>query len=426
MGEFVHLHTHTEFSLLDGAARITNLIKKAKELGMDSLAITDHGAMYGVVDFYKEAISNGIKPIIGCEVYVAPRTRFDKTHEYDSKYSHLILLAENEEGYKNLIKIVSAGFTEGFYYKPRVDFDILKENHRGLIVLSACLAGELPKAILNGDYNGAKEIAQKYIDIFGKENYFIEIQDHGIADQKRSNPELIRLAKELGVGLVATNDIHYVEKKDAEAQDVLMCIQMDRTVDDPDRMKFETEEFYLKSPEEMKRLFSYVPEAIENTVKIAERCNVDFDFKTRHLPSYAVPDNKKPFEYLRELCYEGLTKRYEEITDSLTERLDYELSVINNMGFVDYFLIVWDFIHFAKNNGVMVGPGRGSAAGSIVAYTLGITGIDPIRYNLLFERFLNPARVSMPDIDIDFEPEGRQKVINYVIEKYGVDKVSQI
>lgn len=426
MGEFVHLHTHTEFSLLDGAARISDLIKKTKELGMSSLAITDHGAMYGVVDFYKEAIANGIKPIIGCEVYVAPRTRFDKTHEYDSKYSHLILLAENEVGYKNLIKIVSAGFTEGFYYKPRVDFELLTEYSKGIIVLSACLAGELPKAVLNGNYEGAKEIAKKYIDVFGKDNYFIEIQDHGLADQKRSNPELIKLAKELGVGLVATNDIHYVEKKDAEAQDVLMCIQMDKTVDDPERMKFETEEFYLKSPEEMRALFSYIPEALENTVKIAKRCNFDFDFKTRHLPSYDVPDNKEPFEYLKELCYEGLEKRYKEIDKTLIERLDYELSVINSMGFVDYFLIVWDFIHFAKNNEVMVGPGRGSAAGSIVAYTLGITGIDPIRYNLLFERFLNPARVSMPDIDIDFEPEGRQKVINYVIEKYGADKVSQI
>ena len=426
MTKFVHLHTHTEFSLLDGAARITKLIKKTKELGMESLAITDHGAMYGVVDFYKEATANGIKPIIGCEVYVAPRTRFDKTHEYDSKYSHLILLAENEEGYKNLIKIVSTGFTEGFYYKPRVDFDLLKEYSKGLIVLSACLAGELPKAILNVSYEEAKEVAKKYIDVFGKENYFIEIQDHGIADQKRSNPELIRLARELGVGLVATNDIHYVERSEAEAQDVLMCIQMGKTVDDTDRMKFETDEFYLKSPEEMESLFSYVPEALENTAKIADRCNVQFDFETRHLPSYAVPDGKKPFDYLKELCYEGLEKRYKDLNDELTGRLDYELSVINNMGFVDYFLIVWDFIHFAKNNGVMVGPGRGSAAGSIVAYTLGITGIDPIRYNLLFERFLNPARVSMPDIDIDFEPEGRQKVINYVIEKYGIDKVSQI
>ncbi len=426
MTDFVHLHTHTEYSLLDGASRIGDLIKKAKEQGMKSLAITDHGAMYGVVDFYKEAVANGIKPIIGCEVYVAPRTRFDKTHEYDSKYSHLILLAENQTGYKNLIKIVSAGFTEGFYYKPRVDFELLEKYSEGLIVLSACLAGEIPKAILNGSYDEAKAIAEKYIKVFGKDNYFIEIQDHGLADQKRSNPELIRLARELGLGIVATNDIHYVNKEDAEAQDILMCIQMDRTVDDPERMKFETEEFYLKSPEEMADLFSYVPESIENTVKIAERCNVDFDFKTRHLPSYDVPDGKEPFEYLRELCYEGLRKKYKNADEDVKQRLDFELSVIKNMGFVDYFLIVWDFIHFAKNNGVMVGPGRGSAAGSIVAYTLGITGIDPIRYNLLFERFLNPARVSMPDIDIDFEPEGRQKVINYVIGKYGSDKVSQI
>ncbi len=426
MADFVHLHTHTEYSLLDGAATIKKLIAKTKELGMDSIAITDHGAMYGVVDFYKEAVANGIKPIIGCEVYVAPRTRFDKTYEYDSKYSHLILLAENETGYKNLIKIVTAGFVDGFYYKPRVDFELLKEYSEGLIVLSACLAGELPKAILNVGYDAAKKIAEKYIEVFGKENYFIEIQDHGIADQRRSNPELIRLAKELGVGLVATNDIHYVEKTDAEAQDVLMCIQMDRTVDDPERMRFETEEFYLKSPEEMENLFSYIPEALENTVKIAKRCNLEFDFNTRHLPSYEVPEGKEHFEYLKELCFSGLENRYENPSEDLKKRLDFELDVIKNMGFVDYFLIVWDFIHYAKNNGVMVGPGRGSAAGSIVSYTLGITDIDPIRYNLLFERFLNPERVSMPDIDVDFAPEGRQKVINYVVEKYGADKVSQI
>ncbi len=426
MTDFVHLHTHSEYSLLDGAATIKKLIAKTKELGMQSLAITDHGAMYGVVDFYKEAKANGIKPIIGCEVYVAPRTRFDKTYEYDSKYSHLILLAENETGYKNLIQIVTAGFVEGFYYKPRVDFELLKEHREGLIVLSACLAGEVPKAILNVGYDAAKKIAQKYLEVFGRDNYFIEIQDHGIADQRRSNPELIRLAKELGIGLVATNDIHYVDKSDAEAQDVLMCIQMDRTVDDPERMRFETEEFYLKSPEEMESLFSYIPEALENTVKIAERCNVDFDFKTRHLPSYAVPEGKGHYEYLAELCFAGLEKRYENPGAELKERLEFELNVIKNMGFVDYFLIVWDFIHYAKNNGVMVGPGRGSAAGSIVSYTLGITDIDPIRYNLLFERFLNPERVSMPDIDVDFAPEGRQKVINYVVEKYGADKVSQI
>lgn len=426
MTDFVHLHTHTEYSLLDGAATIKKLIAKTKELGMTSIAITDHGAMYGVVDFYKEAVANGIKPIIGCEVYVAPRTRFDKTYEYDSKYSHLILLAENEMGYKNLIKIVTAGFVDGFYYKPRVDFELLKEHSEGLIVLSACLAGELPKAILNVGYDAAKKIAEKYIEVFGRDNYFIEIQDHGIADQRRSNPELIRLAKELGIGLVATNDIHYVEKSGAEAQDVLMCIQMDRTVDDPERMRFETEEFYLKSSEEMENLFSYIPEALENTLKIAERCNVEFDFNSRHLPSYAVPEGKDGFGYLKELCFSGLEERYENPSEELKKRLEFELGVINNMGFVDYFLIVWDFIHYAKSNGVMVGPGRGSAAGSIVSYTLGITDIDPIRYNLLFERFLNPERVSMPDIDVDFAPEGRQKVINYVVEKYGADRVSQI
>ena len=354
MTDFVHLHTHTEFSLLDGAATIKKLIEKTKELGMTSIAITDHGAMYGVVDFYKEAIKNDIKPIIGCEVYVAPRSRFDKTYGVDSRYNHLILLAENEVGYKNLIKIVTAGFVDGFYYKPRVDFELLSENKEGLIVLSACLAGALPRAILDSGYDEAKKIAQKYIEVFGKDNYFIEIQDHGIADQKRSNPELIRLAHELGVGLVATNDIHYVEKQDAEAQDVLMCIQMDRTVDDPERMKFETEEFYLKSPDEMEELFSYIPEALENTAKIAERCNVEFDFKTRHLPSYAVPVGKDHYEYLRELCFAGLDARYENPGDDLKERLEYELGVIKGMGFVDYFLIVWDFINYAKKNGKRV------------------------------------------------------------------------
>ncbi len=423
---FAHLHTHTEYSLLDGASRIIDLIAETKKLGMEYIAITDHGAMYGVVDFYKEAKKQGIKPIIGCEVYVAPRTRFDKTHEYDSKYSHLILLAENNTGYKNLIKIVSAGFTEGFYYKPRVDFDLLREHSEGLIVLSACIAGEVPKLLLNDDYDGAKEVAQKYIDVFGKNNYFIEIQDHGLKEQKQTNPLLIKLAKELGVGVVATNDIHYVKREDAEAQDVLMCIQMDRTVDDPERMKFETDMFYLKSPEEMQSLFSYIPQALSNTVEIAKRCNVEFDFNSRHLPSYDVPDGKDAYEYLRELCFSGLSKRYENPGEELVNRLEYELDVIKSMGFVDYFLIVWDFIDYARNNGVMVGPGRGSAAGSLVAYTLGITSIDPIKYNLIFERFLNPERVSMPDIDVDFAPDGRQKVIDYVVSKYGEDKVSQI
>lgn len=423
---FCHLHTHTEYSLLDGASRITDLISHTKELGMDYLAITDHGAMYGVVDFYKEALKQGIKPVIGCEVYVAPRTRFDKIYDYDAKYSHLILLAENNIGYKNLIKIVSCGFTEGFYYKPRIDFDLLKEHHEGLIVLSACLAGEIPKLLLNDDYEGAKAVAQKYTDLFGKDNYFIEIQDHGLREQKLTNPLLIKLARELGLGIVATNDIHYVKREDAEAQDVLMCIQMDKTVDDPDRMKFETDQFYLKSPEEMENLFSYIPEALENTVKIAERCHVDFDFNSRHLPSYAVPNGRDAYEYLRELCFSGLKKRYKEYDKSLEERLEYELNVIKTMGFVDYFLIVWDFIHYARSNGIMVGPGRGSAAGSLVAYTLEITSIDPIKYNLIFERFLNPERISMPDIDVDFAPEGRQRVIGYVVEKYGKDCVSQI
>ena len=422
---FAHLHTHTEFSLLDGAVSIKKLIARVKALGMESVAITDHGNMYGVVDFYREAKAEGIHPVIGCEVYVAPGSRFDKTKD-DDKYHHLVLLCENMQGYKNLIKMVSAGFTEGFYYKPRIDFELLKEHSQGLIALSACLAGELPRAMLADDYEAAKEIAGKYIDLFGKDNYFIEIQDHGIADQKRINPRLVKLAEELGVGVVATNDIHYATRDDAKYQDVLMCIQMRKTVDEPDRMKFETDEFYIKSQEEMEKLFPYAPEAIENTGKIAKRCNVDFDFNTRHLPEYAVPDGKTAFEYLEELCTKGLYERYNEVTPELTERLSYELSVINKMGFVDYFLIVWDFINFAKTHDVMVGPGRGSAAGSLVSYTLRITDIEPIRYSLIFERFLNPERVSMPDIDIDFEPEGRQKVINYVIEKYGADCVAQI
>ena len=424
--QFVHLHTHTMYSLLDGAARIKDLIKKVKDAGMTSLAITDHGAMYGVVEFYKEAKAQGIHPVIGCEVYMAPRSRFDKVHELDSKYSHLILLAENNIGYKNLIKLVSAGFTEGFYSKPRIDFELLKDHSEGLIVLSACIAGEVPKLILDGNYDGAKAVAQKYIDVFGKDNYFIEIQDHGMPEQKRSNPQLIKLAKELGVGIVATNDIHYVNKENAHAQDVLMCIQMKTTLDDPDRMKFETEEFYAKTPEEMESIFSYIPEALENTVKIAERCRVEFDFDTRHLPSYEVPEGKTKSGYLEELCRSGLSKRYGEFTPEIEERLTYELNVINTMGFVDYFLIVWDFIHYAKSHDVFVGPGRGSAAGSLVAYALGITTIDPFKYSLIFERFLNPERVSMPDIDTDFAPEGRKKVIDYIIEKYGEDKVSQI
>ena len=424
--QFCHLHTHTEYSLLDGEASIKKLVARVKELGMDSCAITDHGSMYGVVDFYREAKAQGIHPIIGCEVYMAPRSRFDKVHDIDNKTSHLILLAENQKGYKNLIKLVSAGYIDGFYYKPRIDFEMLKEHSEGIIALSACIAGEVPKALLRGDYDEAKKIALKYAEVLGKDNYFLEIQDHGLSEQKRIIPDMLRLSEETGIGLVATNDIHYLKKEDAKYQDVLMCIQMEKKVDDPERMKFETEEFYIKSPEEMMSLFEYVPQAIENTEKIAKRCNVDFDFGTRHLPAYAVPDGKDAFEYLRELCQSGLEKRYSPVSDELQKRLDYELGVIKSMGFVDYFLIVWDFIHFAKNNGVMVGPGRGSAAGSIVAYSLGITTVDPIKYGLIFERFLNPERVSMPDIDIDFAPNGRQKIIDYVVEKYGEGQVAQI
>lgn len=424
--QFCHLHTHTEYSLLDGEASIKKLVARVKELGMDSCAITDHGSMYGVVDFYREAKAQGIHPVIGCEVYMAPRSRFDKVHDIDNKTSHLILLAENQKGYKNLIKLVSAGYIDGFYYKPRIDFEMLKEHSEGIIALSACIAGEVPKTLLRGDYDEAKKIALKYAEVLGKDNYFLEIQDHGLSEQKRIIPDMLRLSEETGIGLVATNDIHYLKKEDAKYQDVLMCIQMEKKVDDPDRMKFETEEFYIKSPEEMMSLFEYVPQAIENTEKIAKRCNVDFDFGTRHLPAYAVPDGKDAFEYLRELCQSGLEKRYSPVSDELQKRLDYELGVIKSMGFVDYFLIVWDFIHFAKNNGVMVGPGRGSAAGSIVAYSLGITTVDPIKYGLIFERFLNPERVSMPDIDIDFAPNGRQKIIDYVVEKYGEGQVAQI
>ena len=423
---FCHLHTHTEYSLLDGEANIKKLVARVKELGMDSCAITDHGTMFGVVDFYRECKANGIKPVIGCEVYVAPNSRFDKVHGVDNRYSHLILLAENETGYKNLIYLVSMGCIEGYYYKPRIDKEILRQHSEGLIALSACIAGEIPSLLLNGDKDGARRAAREYMDIFGKNNYFIEIQDHGLPEQKQVLPELIAIAKELDLGIVATNDIHYLTRDDAFYQDVLMCIQMEKTIDDEDRMRFESQEFYIKSEEEMRALFSYIPDAIDNTAKIAERCNVDFDFNTRHLPKFEVPDGKDAHEYLTELCNKGLYKLYPEVTDELKERLSYELGVIKKMGFTDYFLIVSDFISYAKNNGVAVGPGRGSAAGSIVSYSLGITTVDPIKYSLIFERFLNPERVSMPDIDIDFAPEGRQKVIEYVVSKYGADNVAQI
>ncbi|AEM79180.1 DNA polymerase III subunit alpha [Thermoanaerobacter wiegelii] len=423
---FVHLHVHSEYSLLDGSCRIKDLIAKTKELNMKAIAITDHGVMYGAIDFYKEAVAQGIKPIIGCEIYVAPRSMQDREYGIDNENYHLVLLAKDMTGYKNLMKIVTVASIEGFYYKPRVDREFLKEHSEGLIALSACLAGEVPSYILRGEYEKAKEAALFYDSIFGRGNFYLELQDHGILEQQKVNKELIRLSKETGIPLVATNDVHYLEKKDAKAHEVLLCIQTGKTIDDEDRMSFPTDEFYLKSPEEMENLFSCCKEAIENTEKIADMCNVEFEFNKTKLPKYDLPEGVDSYEYLRNLCYEGLYKRYKNPSKEVIERLDYELSVIKQMGYVDYFLIVWDFIKFAKDNGIMTGPGRGSAAGSLVAYTLGITNIDPIKYNLLFERFLNPERVSMPDIDSDFCYERRQEVIDYVVKKYGKDNVAQI
>ncbi|MBZ4656344.1 MAG: polymerase alpha subunit [Thermoanaerobacter sp.] len=423
---FVHLHVHSEYSLLDGSCRIKDLIAKTKELNMKAIAITDHGVMYGVIDFYKEAVAQGIKPIIGCEIYVAPRSMQDREYGIDNENYHLVLLAKDMTGYKNLMKIVTVASIEGFYYKPRVDREFLKEHSEGLIALSACLAGEVPSYILRGEYEKAKEAALFYDSIFGRGNFYLELQDHGILEQQKVNKELIRLSKETGIPLVATNDVHYLKKKDAKAHEVLLCIQTGKTIDDEDRMSFPTDEFYLKSPEEMENLFSCCKEAIENTEKITDMCNVEFEFNKTKLPKYDLPEGVDSYEYLRNLCYEGLYKRYKNPSKEVIERLDYELSVIKQMGYVDYFLIVWDFIKFAKDNGIMTGPGRGSAAGSLVAYTLGITNIDPIKYNLLFERFLNPERVSMPDIDSDFCYERRQEVIDYVVKKYGKDNVAQI
>jgi DNA polymerase-3 subunit alpha len=411
---------------LDGAGRVERLAARAKELGMESLAITDHGVMYGVVDFYKQAKKYGIKPLIGCEVYVAARTMKDRDPKFDSNQNHLVLLVKNEEGYKNLIKLVSLGFTEGFYYKPRVDIDVLRKYSKGMIALSACLAGEIPGHIMNGNYEGAKEAALRYNEVFGEGNFYLELQDHGIKEQVLVNQEVIRLSKETGIPLVATNDVHYVERKDADAQDILLCIQTGKTLEDEDRLRFQGEEFYLKSPEEMYELFKYVPEALENTVLIAEQCSMDFEFGKLHLPAFDVPESYTSDTYLRKLCYEGLEKKYKEITDVLKERAEYELSVITKMGYSDYYLIVWDYVKFAKDHGIMVGPGRGSGAGSLVAYCIGITNIDPIKYNLIFERFLNPERISMPDFDVDFCYERRQEVIDYVVSKYGKDRVAQI
>ncbi len=424
---FTHLHVHTEYSLLDGSSKIEEITKRAAELNMDSLAITDHGVMYGVIDFYRAAKANGIKPILGCEVYVAPGSRFDKeAGAGEDRYYHLILLAENNEGYANLMKIVSKGFVEGFYYKPRVDYEVLRKYSKGIICLSACLAGEVQRFLARNLYEEACEAARRYEDIFGKGNFFLELQDHGIPEQKMVNQLLVKMSRELKMDLVATNDIHYTYAEDAEAHDVLLCIQTGKKVSDEDRMRYEGGQYYLKSEDEMRLLFPYAEEAIENTHKIADRCNVEIEFGVTKLPHYDVPQGYDSYSYLKFLCEEGLKKRYGTSTQELQERLDYELNVIRNMGYVDYFLIVWDFINYAKQNNIAVGPGRGSAAGSIVAYCLAITDIDPIKYSLLFERFLNPERVSMPDIDIDFCYERRPEVIEYVMNKYGKDQVVQI
>lgn len=424
--EFTHLHVHTEYSLLDGSSKIGELVERTKELGMKSIAITDHGVMYGVIDFYKAAKKAGIKPIIGCEVYVASGSRFNKEAGADNFYYHLVLLAKDNEGYRNLSKLVSYGFIDGFYYKPRVDLELLKKYNKGLIALSACLAGPVARNVLRVSYEKAKEVALMYNDIFGKDNFYLELQDHGIAEQQTVNQALIRMNKETGIPLVCTNDLHYINQEDAQAHDILLCIQTGKTVDDENRMRYEGSQFYLKSPEEMAALFPYAKEAVENTNKIAERCNVEFEFNHYKLPVFDVPDNMNAYDYLKKLCFEGLHQRYNPVTKELEERLLYELDTISSMGFVDYFLIVSDFIKYAKDNDIIVGPGRGSAAGSIVSYCLRITDIDPIKYNLLFERFLNPERVSMPDIDIDFCYERRQEVIDYVVRKYGADHVSQI
>lgn len=423
---FTHLHVHTEYSLLDGSSKITEIVKQAKALGMENLAITDHGAMYGVIDFYKECKAQGIHPVIGCEVYVAERSRFQKEGRSDAEYYHLVLLAETQQGYENLIKMVSLGFIEGFYYKPRIDLDLLRENHEGIIALSACLAGAVPRALIGSGYEKAKEVALEYAEIMGEGNFYLELQDHGIPEQAQVNQQLLRMSRETGLPLVATNDVHYTYKEDAAAHDILLCIQTGKKVDDQDRMRYEGGQFYLKSPEEMAELFPYAPQAIANTEEIARRCQVEFKFHELKLPAYDVPQGYDARGYLRMLCEKGLSERYAQETPELRERLEYELGVIEKMGYIDYFLIVWDFINYAKSQGIMVGPGRGSAAGSVVAYCLRITDIEPTQYSLIFERFLNPERVSMPDIDVDFCYRRRQEVIEYVTRKYGADRVSQI
>lgn len=425
--EFAHLHVHTEYSLLDGSNKIHEYVARVKELGMNSAAITDHGVMFGCIDFYRAAKAAGIKPILGCEVYVAPGSRFDReAGQTENRYYHLVLLAENNQGYQNLMKIVSKAFIDGFYYKPRVDLELLEEYHEGIIALSACLAGEVAKNLTRGFYEEAKKAALRYQEIFGEGNFFLEMQDHGIPEQQRVNQQLLRMHQETGIELVVTNDVHYTYDTDVEAHDILLCVQTGKRLQDEDRMRYEGGQYYVKSPEEMLKLFPYIPEALENTQKIADRCDVEIEFGVTKLPKFDVPAPYTSWEYLNKLCYDGLKERYTENLDELGKRLEYELGVIRKMGYVDYFLIVWDFIRFARDHDIMVGPGRGSAAGSLVSYTLGITKLDPIKYDLLFERFLNPERVSMPDIDVDFCFERRQEVIDYVVEKYGKDRVVQI
>ena len=424
---FTHLHVHTEYSLLDGSNKIKEYVARVKELGMNSAAITDHGVMFGCIDFYKEARAQGVKPILGCEVYVAPGSRFDReTSRGEDRYYHLVLLAENNTGYSNLMKIVSAGFIDGFYYKPRVDMEILEKYHEGIIALSACLAGEVARAMVRNQYEMGKEAALRYEKIFGKGNFFLELQDHGISEQRMVNQQLMRLSAETGIELVATNDIHYTYAEDADSHDILLCLQTGKKITDEDRMRYEGGQYFVKSEAEMASLFPYAPQAIENTQKIADRCNVEIEFGVTKLPKFDVPEGYTSWEYLNKLCYDGLEERYHPATDELKARLKYELDTIKTMGYVDYFLIVWDFIKFARDHDIMVGPGRGSAAGSIVSYTLGITQLDPMRYQLLFERFLNPERVTMPDIDVDFCFERRPEVIDYVTRKYGKDRVVQI
>ena len=424
---FAHLHVHTEYSLLDGASRIKELVRRTKELGMDAVAMTDHGVMYGAVRFYKEAKAQGVHPIIGCEVYLAPGMRQERTEVDGTRYYHLILLAENETGYRNLVELISLANTEGYYYKPRIDKELLRKYHEGIIALSACVAGEIPQAILRGNTQRADELVREYVEIFGRDNFFLEIQDHGLPEEKTVNRALRDMANRHGVGLAATNDVHYVNADDSEFHDILLCVQMGRTINDPDRMRFSGPDYYLKSEQEMAELFADYPGAIENTAKIAERCQVNFTFGELQLPFYPIPENfEKDDDYLRALCEERIPSRYPDVTNEIRTRLDYELGVIHGMGYASYFLIVWDFILYAREHGVAVGPGRGSAAGSIVAYLLGITNIDPLQYALLFERFLNPERVSMPDIDIDFDDINRGRVISYVKERYGEDHVAQI